>query len=1058
MILVLTVLLVVVVPLQDAFNVDTKYPVVFKGPSKSYFGYSVAMLRNSKGNWVVVGAPKSNSTQFSQLVEPGEIFKCDFANETCSRVHLDDTARGTEYISQDRKYTEDKNHMWLGVSLDTTPVKEGRIVACGHLWENVIYSAYHLANGVCYTIQGDFDDFTVEKLIPLIARADQITTAGDYKYAYAQMGTSAHFIKDSDSLLLGSPGIYDWRGSSVMMSRADSGIISKRSTSLKNYAVSYVPDPLAELDYVAYFGYAVTSGNFSANKPIQLVIGAPRQEYRGKVYVVEMKNSRLEKIVDRIGEQMGEYFGSALCATDLNNDGADDLLVGAPMHSKHSDEGKVYVFINKGNALFQTLNVQLMGSTAGARFGSSIAALGDINMDGYNDVAIGAPYESDRGAVYIYHGNGNGLQSTFQQKILASQGSSSARGFGISVARGMDLDNNNYPDLVVGAYSSSEVIVFRASPAVYISASLNSDRSQINMDEKDCGGVSCFKLEVCVKYHGKFVPKSIKVKYNIDVDTLKGDDPDAARVKIKTDTGLQQTLQQEVLVSIEKPVCNPYEVHAMKIPRDYMTPIEVYLRYQMVPSAESLQPKFCSTCPLQDQSKSMTEFTKVRFKKQCGADEKCDTDLKISAWIQDYTDTSSVFIIGSKNKITLHAEVFNGAEAAYNTKLLVDLPTWISINQKPPMCNFKSEKHHQLICDLANPLQTNMTVTQDLNLNLEKIAVHDGVIVINVTTTSDSNEEEAKLVDNRLSLELPVQVQSDIYVIGSTLQEQAFYELDNKGKINTNATANFSHAYELNNAGPSPVTQILITVRYPATARDSDQHFMQITNVDTKDGQRGSVFGYCNYTMATLPVQSSGPEEPRSQPAELEEGNEVLLRKRRQTQESVVLEQGVTNATTEADVNIQKEAFVVNCSTAMCETMSCIVGPFVKDSNARLVISFMVNVYNLSSIMGKKDTASIFTEASVTIIGSTRDIQPQWDKPDFAKISTEVKPGGPPPPKEMAAWIIPVSVIGGLLLLILLTVALVKLGFFRRKKKEEMERLMKGEQSASDQQNALIES
>lgn len=52
----------------------------------------------------------------------------------------------------------------------------------------------------------------------------------------------------------------------------------------------------------------------------------------------------------------------------------------------------------------------------GARFGTAIAAVSDLNLDGLNDVAIGAPFENDhRGAVYIYHGEKTTLKEKFVQ-------------------------------------------------------------------------------------------------------------------------------------------------------------------------------------------------------------------------------------------------------------------------------------------------------------------------------------------------------------------------------------------------------------------------------------------------------------------------------------------------------------------------------------------------------------------------------------------------------------------------------------------------------------------
>ena len=47
--------------------------------------------------------------------------------------------------------------------------------------------------------------------------------------------------------------------------------------------------------------------------------------------------------------QMGSYFGSALCAVDLNGDGLSDLLVGAPMHTSQRDEGQVTLYLSRAN-------------------------------------------------------------------------------------------------------------------------------------------------------------------------------------------------------------------------------------------------------------------------------------------------------------------------------------------------------------------------------------------------------------------------------------------------------------------------------------------------------------------------------------------------------------------------------------------------------------------------------------------------------------------------------------------------------------------------------------
>jgi hypothetical protein len=79
------------------------------------------------------------------------------------------------------------------------------------------------------------------------------------------------------------------------------------------------------------------------------------------------------------------------------------------------------------------------------------------------DIAVGAPYDGPkgRGAVYVFHGSRTGIVEKASQVIQAEDIFGTISTFGFSVAGGVDLDENEYPDLVVGAYEADTAVYLR---------------------------------------------------------------------------------------------------------------------------------------------------------------------------------------------------------------------------------------------------------------------------------------------------------------------------------------------------------------------------------------------------------------------------------------------------------------------------------------------------------------------------------------------------------------------------------------------------------------------
>jgi len=121
------------------------------------------------------------------------------------------------------------------------------------------------------------------------------------------------------------------------------------------------------------------------------------------------------------------------------------------------------------------------------------------------DLAVGAPYEG-RGVVYIFRGSSIGLIKDYSQRIAASNFplSSLPLTFGYSIEGGQDMDQNGYPDVVVGSYSSGHVHILRSRPVINLITDFVAIPSLINPRSTQClaTGVQqiCFELQICVQF------------------------------------------------------------------------------------------------------------------------------------------------------------------------------------------------------------------------------------------------------------------------------------------------------------------------------------------------------------------------------------------------------------------------------------------------------------------------------------------------------------------------------------------------------------------------------
>ncbi|XP_064825440.1 integrin alpha-4-like isoform X4 [Oncorhynchus masou masou] len=803
----------------DSYNLDIPHAIPLSGPNGTFFGYSVLLHKHQQQTWVIVGAPVANS-RFNQAVRnPGAIYKCKITDKMdCEQIQLGvmlDMPCG-------RHCSAEVENQWLGVSISRRQ-QDGLVLACGHRWKNVYFTKKEdlnkLPHGVCYKLESDLNQSS--PLIPCYR--DHENNFGN-DFASCQAGISNVLI--GDLIVMGAPGTLYWTGSVFVHN------ISSQVTS------AYLDDNVVL--YGSYLGYSVSAGHFLHPNSTEVVGGAPQYGQTGRVrvnsaslsnplsstekqrysqaYIFSIESSTLSIISEVKGQKLGSYFGATVCAVDLNTDGLSDLLVGAPMFSAVREEGRVYIYMNQGQANMKEMEFTLAGRDSyAARFGESITSLGDIDDDGYPDVAVGAPQEDDlHGAIYIYNGRKTGLEQYFSQRIAGSALGSAFKMFGQSVSGGIDVDGNGYPDVAVGAFLSDSAVVLRTRAVVVVEATIllppSVNRTHALCTENGQPAV-CLKTSVCFQLHAKRVSGLVEILYNLTAD-VKHIEGLQSRFFFNTNgTELSNATAGSIKTRHGHMTCVTHLAFLRRDIRDIFTPIHFELQYELG-EHNVVRGNSKSFPPLRPMLQRGEEYSnlltnKTVFTRYC-ARANCSTNLQVSAQLllpRTHRDMPYV-ALGEGKTILLNVTLSNAGDAAFLPMLHLRYPSnlyfikVLDAEEKYVSCKIAEEEKTSvgLDCSVGN-LFFNTLAKVNISFLLDVSADSEpGDLNIIINATRENLENEDLLHDNIVNLTLLLRYGVNLNIHGFVSQTEFVFGDFEEPHC---SAERFKYTFKAVNVGPS---------------------------------------------------------------------------------------------------------------------------------------------------------------------------------------------------------------------------------------------------------------
>nr|XP_057944628.1 integrin alpha-11a isoform X4 [Doryrhamphus excisus] len=665
----------------------------------------------------------------------------------------------------------------------------------------------------------------------------------------SQAGFSAHNVEDGT--LVGAVGAYDWNGA-VLKETRHGKVVPPKAAYMQEF-----PEELK--NHGAYLGYTVTSVVSAKNGRLLVAGAPRFNHTGKVIVFTLKSPGNLTIVHSLKGQQIGSYYGSEIAPVDMDGDGVtDNLLVAAPMFfSGGMEKGKVYIYrLTELNRFVFEGALEIHNGGQNARFGSSLAPVPDLNGDGFNDLVVGAPLEDDhKGAIYVFFSQHNRILRKYKQRIAAADLAPGLQYFGRSIHGMMDMNNDGLVDLAVGSLGAAVLLWSRSVVRIY--TSVRFEPSKINIFVKDCqrGGkdVTCMSAIVCFNITARTAiaaTQEVGIKYNVSIVERR------FNPRAVLDNPSKSQPHNLTLLPGEE-TCEHIYFHVMET-IDYARPIVFAVQVglwdaedgpvldESWPTLSKTELPFWNGCD--EDERCVPDLALQTGTDLMTPSRFCSQPVQSRGAFcrhlgEGGAEGSLRVLEANRRRVVVDARLENKGENAYNARLNISYSPnlrFSSLILKDNAdvrieCYPEDKLRHEKVCNVSAPfMKSKAQVLFRLEFEFSRSVFLDHLRVI---LEASSNGEEVNMADNSNDIHYSLQYEADLLFTRDSNPTR--YEIKSELSLEEPGVTGppFNFTFQIQNLGYFPVRDLQLNIHIPEMTKNGNQ-LLQISDfhIDERDG------------------------------------------------------------------------------------------------------------------------------------------------------------------------------------------------------------------------------